>query len=182
LLLPIGCIRDVPAPAHRKLLKRPPIPTKGTIRKNIKELEDTHSDDHTTEMSSDDESENGYIVISQEKPAYSDSTITDQPLVQQTDEILNADDEDAHTSTDTVDSADEDESAGSASQQITDDETVHEDTVDMDTSQHTDEIENLNPVRRSTRERRQPAWLRSGEFDICKSAISTTADWEKKVT
>jgi hypothetical protein len=60
--------------------------------------------------------------------------------------------------------------------------TVQEDTLDMDTSQHTEEIENLNPVRRSTRERRQPSWLRSGEFDICKSAISTTADWEKKVT
>jgi hypothetical protein len=85
-------------------------------------------------------------------------------------------------STDTVDSADEDESAGSASQQITDDETVQEDTLDMNTSQHTEEIENLNPVRRSTRERRQPTWSRSGEFDICKSAISTTADWEKKVT
>jgi hypothetical protein len=56
-------------------------------------------------------SENGYIVISQEEPVYSDSTITDEPLVQQTDEISNADDEDAHTSTDTVDSADEDESA-----------------------------------------------------------------------
>jgi hypothetical protein len=52
----------------------------------------------------------------------------------------------------------------------------------VDTSQHTEEIENLNPVRRSTRERRQPTWLRSGEFDICKSAIPTTADWEKKVT
>ena len=70
--------------------------------------------------------------------------------------------------------ADEDESAGSASQQITDDETVQEDTLDMDTSQHTEEIENLNPVRRSTRERRQPSWIRSGEFDISKSAISTT--------
>jgi hypothetical protein len=68
------------------------------------------------------------------------------PLVQQTDEILN------------VDSADEDESAGSASQQITDDETVQEDTLDMDMSQHTEEIENLNPVRRSNRERRQPTW------------------------
>jgi hypothetical protein len=47
-----------------------------------------------------------------------------------TDEILNADDEDAHPSTDTVDSADEDEFAGSASQQITDDETVQKDTLD----------------------------------------------------
>jgi hypothetical protein len=52
-------------------------------------------------------------------------------LVQQTDEILSADDEDAHPSTDTIDSADEDESAGSASQQITDDETVQEDTLDV---------------------------------------------------
>ena len=93
---------------------------------------------------------------------YSDSTITDEPLVQQTDERLNADDEDAHPSTDTVDSADESESAESALQQITNDETVQEDTLDM----YTEEIENLNPVRRSTRERRQPAWLRSGEFDI----------------
>jgi hypothetical protein len=59
---------------------------------------------------------------------YSDSTITDEPLVQQTDERLDADDEDAHPSTDTVD---EDESAGSTSQQITDDETVQEDTLDM---------------------------------------------------
>jgi hypothetical protein len=39
--------------------------------------------------------------------------------------------------------ADEDESAGSASQQITDDETVQEDTLDMDTSQHTEEIEKI---------------------------------------
>ena len=107
---------------------------------------------------------------------FSDSTITDEPLVHQTDERSNADDEDAHPSTDTVDSTDEDESAGSASQQITDDETVQEDTLDMDTSQHTEEIENLNPIRHSTRERRQPSLLRSGEFDICKSAISTTAD------
>ena len=84
--------------------------------------------------------------------------------------------------TDTVDSADEEESAGSVSQQKTDNETVQEDILDMDTSQQTEEIENLNPVRRSTRERSQPTWLRSGEFYICKSAISTTADWENKVT
>ena len=58
----------------------------------------------------------------------SDSTITDEPLVQQTDEILNADDEDAHPSTDTVDSADEDESAGSAPQQITDDDSTRRHT------------------------------------------------------
>jgi hypothetical protein len=76
--------------------------------------------------------------------ALSTVTITDEPLAQQTDEILNADDEDAHPSTDTVDSADEGESAGNASQQITDDETVQEDTLDMDTSQHTEEIVGLN--------------------------------------
>ena len=140
LLLPIGYTRDVPTPAPKKLLKRPPIPAKRTTRQKIKELEHPHTDDHTTEISSDDESEHGYIIISQDEPVYSDSTITDEPLVQQTDEILNADDEDAHPSTDTVDSADEDESAGSASQQITDDETVQEDTLDMDTSQHTEEI------------------------------------------
>jgi hypothetical protein len=45
--------------------------------------------------------------------------------------------------------------------QISDDETVQEDTLDMDTSQHLDDIENCNPVRCSTRERTQPAWLRS---------------------
>jgi hypothetical protein len=106
LLLPIGYIRDVPTPAPRKLLKRPPIPAKRTIRQKIKELEHPHTDDHTTEISSDDESEHGYIIISQEEPVYSDSTITDEPLVQQTDEILNADDEDTHPLTDTVDSAD----------------------------------------------------------------------------
>ena len=177
LLLPIGYIWDVPTPAPRKLLKRPPIPAKRTTREKIKELEHPYTDDHTRGMSSEDESEHGYIVISQEEPVYSDSTITDEPLVQQTDERSNADDEDAHPSTD-----DEDESAESASQQITDDETVQENTLDMDRSQYTDGIENLNPVRRSTRERRQPAWLRSGEFDICKSTISTTADWEKKVS
>ena len=165
------------------MLKRSSIPAKRTIRNKIKELEHSHSDDYTPEISSDDESENGYIVISQEEPVYSDSTITEEPLDQQTDERSDADDEDAHTSTDTVDNADEDESAErSASQQISDDETVQEDTLDMDTSQHLDDIENCNPVRCSTRERRQPAWLRSGELDICKSAISTTADWENKVT
>ena len=55
---------------------------------------------------------------------HSDSTITDELLVQQTVEISDADDEEAHTSIDTVESADEDESAErSASQQISD-ETV----------------------------------------------------------
>ena len=39
----------------------------------------------------------------------SDSTITDEPLVQQTDEISEADDEDTQPSTDTVNSANEDE-------------------------------------------------------------------------
>ena len=155
------------------MLKRPLIPAKRNIRNEIKELKHPHADDHTTDISSDDESEHGYIVISQEEPVFSDSTITEEPLVEQTDDISDAD---------TVDSADEDESAErSASQQILD-YTVQEDTLDMDTSQHTDDIENRNPVHRSTRERKQPAWLRSGEFDICKSAISTTADWEKKVT
>jgi hypothetical protein len=48
---------------------------------------------------------------------YSDSTIINEPLVQQTDERLDADDEDDHPWTDTVG---EDEYAGSASQQITD--------------------------------------------------------------
>jgi hypothetical protein len=51
----------------------------------------------------------------------------------------------------------------------------------MDTSQHTDDIENVNPVRRSTRERRQPALFNSCEFDMCKSVISTTADLEKRL-
>ena len=77
LLLPIGYIRDVPTPAPRKLLKRPPIPAKRTTRQKIKELEHPHTDDHTREISSEDESEHGYIVISQEEPVYSDSTITD---------------------------------------------------------------------------------------------------------
>jgi hypothetical protein len=35
LLLPIGYIRDVPTPAPRKLLKRPPIPAKRTTRQKI---------------------------------------------------------------------------------------------------------------------------------------------------
>ena len=48
------------------------------------------------------------IVISQEEPVDSDSTITDEPLVQQTDEISEADD-DTRPSTDTVNSANEDE-------------------------------------------------------------------------
>ena len=72
---------------------------------------------------------------------YNDSTITDEPLVQQTDEISDTTDEDAHTSTNTDGSANEDESAErSASQQISD-ESVQEDTLEMDTSQHTDDIE-----------------------------------------
>jgi predicted DNA binding CopG/RHH family protein len=121
LFLPIGYIRDVPTPAPRKLLNRPPISAKGNIRNKIKELEHPHTDNHTTDISSDDKSEHGYIVISQEEPVYSDSTIIEEPLVQQTDQISDADDEDAHTSTDTVDSANEDESAEkSAWQQISD--------------------------------------------------------------
>ena len=60
------------------------------------------------------------IVISQEEPVDCDSTITDEPLVQQTDEISDVDDEDARPSTDTVNSANKDESAESDSQQISD--------------------------------------------------------------
>jgi hypothetical protein len=41
----------------------------------------------------------------------------------------------------------------------------------MDTSQHTDDIENFNSVRRSTRERRKSAWFNSCELDMCKSVI-----------
>jgi hypothetical protein len=47
--------------------------------------------------------EHGFIVISQEEPVYSDSTITEETLVQQTDEISGVDDEDAQPSTYTVD-------------------------------------------------------------------------------
>ena len=82
---------------------RPPIPAKRNIRNKIKELEHPHTDNHTTDISSDDKSEHGYIVISQEEPVYSDSTITEETLVQQTDEISGIDDEDAQPSTYTVD-------------------------------------------------------------------------------
>jgi hypothetical protein len=43
----------------------------------------------------------------------------------------------------TLDGANEDESAVSASQQITDVETVQEDTLDMDAFQHTEENDNV---------------------------------------
>ena len=163
------CLRD-----HRFLPKEP-------FERILKNW-NTHTDEHTTEMSSDDESEHGYIVISQEEPVYNDSTITDEPLVQQTDEISNTDDENAHLLqtllTVPMKTNLQKEALHNRKQMMK----AYKKTLDMNTSQHTDEIENLNPVRRSTRERRQPAWLRSGEFDICKSAISTTADWEKKVS
>lgn len=57
-------MKDTPSqsirPAPRKMLKRPPIPAKRTIRHEIKELEHPRTDDHTTYISSDDESEHGY--------------------------------------------------------------------------------------------------------------------------
>ena len=113
----------------------------------------------------DDNSEHGYIVISQEEPMDSESTITEELLVQQTDEISDADNEDAQTSTDTVDSADEDKSAERGATQQISDETIQEDTLDSHMSQHKDNAKFI-PVRRSTRERRQADWLRSREFDM----------------
>ena len=77
---------------------RLPISAKRNIRNKIKELEHPHTD-----ISSNDESEHGFIVISQEEPVYSDSTITEETLVQQTDDISDVDDEDAQPSTYTVD-------------------------------------------------------------------------------
>lgn len=54
-------MKDTPSqsirPAPRKMLKRPPIPAKRTISHEIKELEHPRTDDHTTYISSDDESE-----------------------------------------------------------------------------------------------------------------------------
>ena len=60
LLVPIGYIRDIPTPAPRKMLQKPQVSAKRTIRHKIKELEHPRTDDHTTDISSDDESEHGY--------------------------------------------------------------------------------------------------------------------------
>jgi hypothetical protein len=109
LLVPIGYIRDIyqhllqeKCFRNHKFLPKEPLDIK--LRNwNTQELMIIQLIFHRTT------SQSTGIVISQEEPVDSDSTITDEPLVQQTDEISEADDEDTRPSTDTVNSANEDE-------------------------------------------------------------------------
>ena len=112
---------------------------------------------------------------------FSDSTITEDTPVQHNED--NTGDGDAYPSEDTAtNSVAEEPANGSASQSV--EETIQEDTPVNNVS-HVDEESNDDtpvPIRRSTRERRPPAWFRSGEFDVSKSAVTPRTDWKNKVS
>lgn len=188
-LLPVGTITDKPIPAPRNTNKRlEPAKRKTRQTARNRKMEQPLPEGETTE----DESEVEFLV--NQGPVISDITITEQQQQQQQDQLTETDDVeadigDAHNSDDTDQSieeetASEDNSIRSASEDL--DETVQEDTPESDESHHEEVIEHVQPepvpVRRSHRERREPAWFRSGEFDMSKSAITTSADWEKKIS
>ena len=182
LLLPIGFIKDSPTPEPKP--KQSPVKKPVPRPRRKKELEHPLPD-KPEDVSSDEESENGYLVISQE-PVDSDPAITDDTLVQETDTEQEPDREaetggDAHPSTDTESVDEEDSADRSASQQETEQENT---PVDSEVSQPDTDEDEPTPVlvRRSARERRPPARFRTGEYDMSKSAVqSDTPDWEKKV-
>lgn len=193
LLLPIGYVVDTPTPIPRKKQhvvdtptpaprrkREQPIPAKRRSLQKQEEQEQPQTDN--LDDSSSDESDDGYLIISQE-PVYSDSSITEDSLVQPTEDTFNADDGDAYPSTDTDGSVSEDHSADRSASPLTLPEIRQEDTPDSESSQSDveDNEETQLPVRRSTRERRPPSWFTSGDYDTSKSAVTSKADWEKRV-
>ena len=186
LLLPIGFIMDKPTPAPRKTIQR----DQPVLRKRTGQEQPIHrlSDDET---SSDEESEYGHFIISQDERVNSDPTIAEDPLVQEADEPQRDDidepvDEDSDTTGDartSEDIHDVEEGRSGDDRSASQDERQQEDTPGDDSShEDTDDPEQEPvPVRRSTRERKAPAWYTSGDYDISKSAVVTSSDWEKKI-
>ncbi|CAG2257284.1 unnamed protein product [Mytilus edulis] len=141
----------------------------------IPESQGVHSDE-----SSDEEPLELVIV---EHDASSDTTITeeqhDDSTVTDTTEDSDSDG-DAHSqeATDMEAEGTETESVIRSASTVSSEDSQQEDSPDEASTASSPE-----PVRRSTRERQQPAWMRSGTFDLSKSVGTPVSDseWYKKV-
>ena len=163
LLLPVGFIREQEIPPE----KPKPVPRPRTRQqKSIPVAVNPSTSDDSADESTD-ESEVEYVF----RPDDSESTLTENSDGTAHDiSILSGD---AHPE----DIQGEEMEIGSAS-----DTAEVEDETPQDT-----ELKTPVPVRRSVRERRQPAWLTSGQYDVSKSAtcIKQTSsqqipEWQQK--
>ena len=147
ILLPVGFIREQEIPQEKPPKPVPRLRTKV----NTSSCKPSTSDDSTDE--STDESEVEYML----RPDDSESILTENSDGTAHDiSILSGD---AHP----VDIRGEEMEIGSAY-----DTAEVEDETPQDTESKTPV-----PIRRSVRERRQPAWLTSGQYDVSKSATCT---------
>ncbi|CAG2226342.1 unnamed protein product [Mytilus edulis] len=158
------------------MVKKEQKPAKGdSILKRQPESQGVHSDE-----SSDEEPLELVIV---EHDASSDTTITeeqhDDSTVTDTTEDSDSDG-DAHSqeATDMEAEGTETESVIRSASTVSSEDSQQEDSPDEASTASSPE-----PVRRSTRERQQPAWMRSGTFDLSKSVGTPVSDseWYKKV-
>ncbi|CAG2237631.1 unnamed protein product [Mytilus edulis] len=162
--------REKPVPKPR-LKKKQTTPVTSTRP----ESQGVHSDE-----SSDEEPLELVIV---EHDASSDTTITeeqhDDSTVTDTTEDSDSDG-DAHSqeATDMEAEGTETESVIRSASTVSSEDSQQEDSPDEASTASSPE-----PVRRSTRERQQPAWMRSGTFDLSKSVGTPVSDseWYKKV-
>ncbi|XP_063399507.1 uncharacterized protein LOC134684155 [Mytilus trossulus] len=165
-LLPIGYLTDTEPPVQReKPVPKPRLKKQTTPATSTRpESQGVHSDE-----SSDEEPLELVIV---EHDASSDTTITEEQ-------------HDDSTVTDTTEDSDSDGDAHS--QEATDTEAegteTDEESQQEDSPDEASTASSPEPVRRSTRERQQPAWMRSGKFDLSKSVGTPVSDseWYKKV-
>ena len=182
LLLPIGYVSEVPVPAPR--LKQQP-PAKPP-RRRLKEQKKV-SPESDTDTTSDEESESHFVVINTEEQEDSDTPIAEESQVSSVDEVqldevvedteLAVQEEEPHGDAHASSLSDNDGSGESAQEEEGD----HQEDTSDDEDLPTEEIEVPVPLRRSTRERRQPAWIRSGAFETSKSAVDGRSDWMNKV-
>jgi len=173
-LLPIGDLRDRPIPMPRTRKQRPTTVTTpdrpSKAKSPVNHADDESSDEEPLEL----------VIVEPVADDNRDSTIPEDTQLEEsmdTAEDIDSDgDAFSHNSGDTVVDGTESVGRRSASTEDTEDE-VQEDILDDSTSSSSPE-----PVRRSTRERKPPDWMRSGAYDLAKSATPPVRDneWYQK--
>ena len=163
LLLPVGFIReDIPT-----TVKPRPVPKPRTRLQRTTAISRTTSDE-SLDKTDDESLDNFDVDYVLERTVDSESTLTDEPAVTDVDEPAQEQD----VSIPPGDAQPEDieletEDQGSASD-------ISEIVSQEDTPVEEQPDESPEPVRRSTRERRPPAWISSGQFDMAAVGPSQT--------
>ena len=174
LLLPVGYITDTqkPIPLPRKLKPHP-------IPKERKKVQEKKQQEETRNSDLDESFEEFEVEISEDVDR--NITISDDSTIQDD----NSDVEEQNQDDDNDDENDEDddnsESGGDAHSQSTEvsmDETEPEESESENTKSSVDEPP--VPTRRSGREKKPPAWITSGEFQITKGAVGNSKDWMER--